>query len=569
MNTRVGEINISGLTFSEAIELINNDLINYHEQPILLNVNGSQQKIYTEDIDLSFDVQSAVRSAVPIISPNTAEAFFQIALNHFQKQNISIPVEFSEEKLSEVVYNFRAIERLQEPDITFVDGVFVVQPGIAGEAITTNSLNALKTHFSLLQRSPLTIYSEPQIPVISDADAQAVADLANEIAQKELILSAGDIQVQEKIGDNPEWLNFELNEDDEMSELALHAYPIYATFGTGLVAGESTGPTYEILLNQDAIESFVTQNVIGQMSNHAENIYLSLDENGEIIVEGFLKDGYALDTEEATKLIVENFNSGVFENELPVSVQSGKIIDNTGLDLGITSTLAVGESDFSHSDANRINNVKVGLSRFQNILIPPGGIFDYAHYIGPIDAAHKFLPGWVIKNRTELKLEYGGGICQTSTTLFRAAFYAGLPILERHPHGYDVSYYRWPAVGLDASVYVPYASLKFENDTPGYILIQQSVNTATHRAYVWIYGTDDGREVNITGPSIYGKYWASSSIETPSTTLATGERKLSHGAVAGFQSDWLRTVTYTDGRESNYTVHSSYSAVPATYLVGE
>ena len=569
MNTRVGEVNISGLTFSETRELINNNLINYFEQPILLNINDSQQEIYANDIDLSFNVKTAVKNAASVISSETPKAFFQLAFNHFQQRNIPMHVEFNEEKLSEVVYDLGSIERLQEPDIRFIDGQFVVVPGVEGDAITDESIAALNIHFSLLQRSPLTIYSKPQTPTVSDADAQVVADMANKIIQKELILRAGNIQIQKKFGENPEWLKFELNEDEEESELALHAYPIYVTFETGLVAGEATGPTYEILLNQDAVESFVTQNVISQMSNHAENIYLTLNENGEIKVEGFLKDGYALDTETATKLIVDNFNSGVFENELPVSIQSGKIIDKTGLNLRIESLLALGESDFAHSDANRINNVQVGLSRFQNILIPPGGVFNYADYIGPIDAAHGFLPGWVIKNRTELKMEYGGGICQTSTTLFRAAFYAGLPILERHPHGYDVSYYRWPAPGLDASVYIPYASLKFENDTPGYILIQQSVNTATNRAYVWIYGTDDGRQVNVTGPNIYGKYWASSSIETPSADLAAGEKNLSHGAVAGLQTDWWRTVSYADGRESKYTVHSSYSAVPATYLVGE
>ena len=569
MNTRVGDVNISGLTYSEAKALVEDNLLNYFEQPILLDINSSREEVYAADIDLTFDVQTAMQEALPEFSMETPKAFFQLAFNHFRNHNVALPVEYNEDMLAGIVYDSGSIERLQEPDLEFVEDQFVVVPGVEGDAITEASMTGLNIHLSLLQRYPLILHSESQTPVVSDADAQAVADLANEIVQKELILRAGNIQVQEKIGENPEWLEFELNENDEQSELALHAFPIYATFGSGLVAGEATGPTYEILLDQEAIESFITQAVISQMSNHAENITLSLDANGEIVVDGFLKDGYALDTENAAKLIVENFNSGIFENELPVSVQAGKIIDNTGMDLGITTTLAVGESDFGHSDANRINNVKVGLSRFQNVLIPPGGVFNYADYIGPIDAAHGFLPGWVIKNRTQNVLEYGGGICQTSTTLFRAAFYAGLPIIERHPHSYDVSYYRWPEVGMDASVYVPYASLKFENDTPGYILIQQAVNTATTRAYVWIYGTDDGRQVNITGPSIYGKYWASSSIEVPSANVAAGQRVLSHGAVAGFQSDWWRTVTYTDGREEGYTVHSSYTAVPATYLVGQ
>lgn len=456
---------------------------------------------------------------------------------------------------------------LTEPSISFIDEAFVVKPGTQGEMVTMDSLNKLTTHFVSLTRTQISLETELTHPTVTDQEAQIVADKANEIIQQKIVLRAGNVYVTEKFADHPEWFNFELTK--EKQENALFNQPIFFKFGMGIVAGESTEPMFSILLDSIELEYFIHKNVVSRLSGHAENIYLKLDDKGNILVEGMLQNGYALNTKEAVELIVDNFDNSVFENELPMSIQEGKIVDNTGLDLKIEELLAVGESDFSHSEPNRVNNIIVGLSHFQNIIIPPRGIFNYADYIGPIDAEHGFLPGWVIKNRTRLAREYGGGICQTSTTLFRAAFYSGLPILERHPHGYDVEYYRWPAPGLDASVYVPYASLRFQNDTPGHILIQQAVNTETNRAYVWIYGTKDGRQISVKGPNIYGKYWASSDVIETTPDSPTGEKKMTHGAVAGLQTDWFRTVTYIDGRVEDYTVHSSYAAVPATYLVGE
>lgn len=98
-------------------------------------------------------------------------------------------------------------------------------------------------------------------------------------------------------------------------------------------------------------------------------------------------------------------------------------------------------------------------------------------------------------DRTETGV--GGGVCQVSTTLFRAFFFAGLPILERHAHSYQVAYYKPP--GLDAAVIQPYKDLKVLNDTPGALWIQASVQEGRLRFH--LFGTKD-REVAWEGPFI-------------------------------------------------------------------
>jgi len=98
----------------------------------------------------------------------------------------------------------------------------------------------------------------------------------------------------------------------------------------------------------------------------------------------------------------------------------------------------------------------------------------------------------------KLVYEYGGGVCQISTTLFRAAVNAGLKITERYPHAFPVRYYN--PQGFDATVYPPHPDLRFINDTPGHILIQENIkgNQLTFE----LFGTLDGREIKIIGPTI-------------------------------------------------------------------
>jgi vancomycin resistance protein YoaR len=110
------------------------------------------------------------------------------------------------------------------------------------------------------------------------------------------------------------------------------------------------------------------------------------------------------------------------------------------------------------------------------------------------------LPELVIKKGTTTP-EYGGGLCQISTTTFRAAVKAGLEITERRNHAYPVKYYN--PQGTDATIYPPHPDLRFKNNTPAYILIQTRIER--NKLYFDFYGSDDGREVVLKGPYAYDK----------------------------------------------------------------
>jgi vancomycin resistance protein YoaR len=225
---------------------------------------------------------------------------------------------------------------------------------------------------------------------------------------------------------------------------------------------------------------------------------------GKVTAFSEAQEGISLNVQDSTATIYDTLNSNPVGSSLKInlSFDTKKPEINYGdvNDLGIKSLIGEGTSNFKGSPKNRIHNVKVGAERFNGLLIKPGEEFSFVKNLGPVDADHGYLPELVIKkNVTEP--EFGGGICQVSTTAFRAAIYSGLKITARKNHAYPVSYYN--PQGMDATVYVPSPDLRFINNTPGYILIQTKVE-GTVLTFDF-YGTDDGRKTTINGPRVIEK----------------------------------------------------------------
>ncbi|MCK4525175.1 MAG: VanW family protein, partial [Candidatus Andersenbacteria bacterium] len=171
-------------------------------------------------------------------------------------------------------------------------------------------------------------------------------------------------------------------------------------------------------------------------------------------------------------------------------------IDN----MGITAILATGESNFYGSPKNRRHNIAVGAGKFNGILVGPEDEFSFNKALGGVGPKEGYLPELVIK-KGETVPEYGGGLCQVSTTTFRAAVKTGLEITERRNHAYPVQYYN--PQGTDATIYPPHPDLRFKNNTPAYILIQTRIEG--NKLFFDFYGSNDKRKVELKGPYIYDK----------------------------------------------------------------
>ena len=265
-----------------------------------------------------------------------------------------------------------------------------------------------------------------------------------------------------------------------------------------------------------------------------------MSENGTVSAFAPSRDGTEIDIEagfSALKNVLASSSGKTLSLSLSLTTIKPRVTSTDADRLGITLFLGEGRTSFAGSPKNRIFNIKRAIEQFQGVLIAPGEEFSFVKQLGEVDGEHGYLPELVIK-RGKTEPEFGGGICQVSTTLFRAALNTGEKITERRNHAYPVSYYK--PYGMDATVYVPKPDFKFINNTPAHILIQVAIEES--ELVFRFYGTPDGRSISIDGPHITAR--------TPD---------------GGMKTVFTQTVTAADGSTLIEDVFKSSYESPSKY----
>lgn len=279
------------------------------------------------------------------------------------------------------------------------------------------------------------------------------------------------------------------------------------------------------------------------------------------------QDGRELDIDKTATLITLALdNQRAKTISLPVNVTKPKIQNADVNSMGIKELVGRGVSNFAGSIENRIYNLSLAASRIDGVLIPPGQEFSFNNTVGDISGASGYKPAYVIKSGRTV-LDDGGGVCQVSTTVFRAALNAGLPVTARTAHAYRVGYYEqgFPP-GLDATVFSPSVDFKFKNDTPTHLLLQAYTDGVT--LYVDLYGTSDGRTTTLTKPVILSQTPALPELRQDDPNLPKGQIKQVDWPAVGANVSFSRTVTKAGQTLIQETFRSNYRPWQAIFLVG-
>lgn len=297
-------------------------------------------------------------------------------------------------------------------------------------------------------------------------------------------------------------------------------------------------------------------------------------ENNRVTTFKKSEDGTQLDVSKAREFMNNTINTAVtqqkthFSYSIPRVVLKPEVTTEQANSFGIVEEIGSGTSLFHHSIPNRVHNVKVAATKVNGILVKPGEEFSFVKYLGDVSKATGYASAYVIQNGRTV-LGDGGGVCQVSTTLFRALLNAGLPITERHAHSYRVGYYEEDSPpGLDATVYYPTVDLKFVNDTGNYILIQSFFDPESFRLTYVLYGKKDGREVTLTKPVISGYAPAPEPLRQDDPSLPKGTEKQVDFAAAGARVIFQRIVKKGGKTIIDESFSSRYSPWRAVFLVG-
>ncbi len=224
----------------------------------------------------------------------------------------------------------------------------------------------------------------------------------------------------------------------------------------------------------------------------------------EVVAMTASQEGYTLKARSFARAVGASMFGDHGLVEIPVSTVAPAVDSNNLGALGITAQLGRGDSNYAGSNYTREVNVSTGVKLLNGTLIPPGGEFDFNRAIGEITADKGYIEADVIAGE-RIARDIGGGICQVSTTVFRAALLAGVPITEWNPHRYRLTNYErdgW-GPGYDASIlqpegdpFQPGNSFKFMNPTSSWMLVE-AFNDGVH-VIVTIYGAPMGYTVELS-----------------------------------------------------------------------
>jgi len=276
------------------------------------------------------------------------------------------------------------------------------------------------------------------------------------------------------------------------------------------------------------------------------------------------QNGWTLDRDKTKQNILKAILSDRHSAEAAYTVTAPARSVQVLAERGVLNHVSVGSSSYKGSPAGRVTNVLVGADKLDNFFVAPGHTFDFAKEVGDISASTGFVKGYVISGGT-LEQEDGGGICQVSTTLFRAMYKAGLPIVERHEHSHRVEYY--DPVGFEATVYAPQKNLRMKNDTGKYLFVQASWNTKAQTLRFDLFGAKPNRVVSIGKPTVTDFKPPASPSYSPDPRVRMGGRRLLDVPVQGMTSTIVRTIKAGDGQVKKDVLKSVYKPWGAVYGV--
>lgn len=513
-NIYVNNFLIGGKAKKEAYNFLENNLNKNNSLNLISST--STYKINEKDLELQYKTKETIEKAF-FIGRN--DNFFKNIVKRInlltEEERIDLEIIYDEVRLENFLASVSA--ELNQPNVpptisienTYGQKTVVVNKGSPGRMVDVQ-MNREKIIECFKNQSfgDTSLAVKTLAKKVSEEEKEEIKNLSQNLLGKSLILKYDD-------------LSWEIGAEEMISFLSF--YSVFDETRLKSWIAEASK-----IINREPKNALLTfeGSIVTQFQPALEGLKVDEEDSLEIIKNGIRK-------------LSENGENRL-EVALAVVKTEPEITTDKVNNLGIKKLIGKGESWFPHSIEGRIHNVDLASSKFHGILIDPGETFSFNQAVGEIDSAHGYQPAYIIKEGRTI-LGDGGGVCQVSTTMFRAALDAGLNITERRAHAYRVSYYEVNSeLGTDATVYSPSPDLKFVNDTPAHILIQRVIDLNNLYLSFEFYGTDDGRKVTMSKSRIWDQVPPPPDVYQDDPTLQTGVVKQvdwsAWGAKAAF--DW-------------------------------
>ncbi len=490
---------------------------NFLQQPVELVYHNQVWRPTAAQLGMSIELDSTLRDALALGRGDTRIESARMVLALWQ-QGAEVPLRITFDQPTMQNYLLQIADEIEQvphnADVRINGTEIAVLPEQWGrQMLVDETLHDLMNRLQSLTPQRIAIRTRALEPPLRDTRAAEVAAETRAMFAEPLVLDTNIVQC------NPachwEW---------SPATLATLIELRHITRANGQPDIEP-GLKHEALEQQVDIiaEAVERQGALPRVAWNGGNLYIT--QSGTT--------GIGLNREQFYARITTAMQGGPRSITLPLTEISPPVIGANLDSLGITAPLGVGMSSFRASEGYRITNIRAGARRMSGILIPPGGSFSFNDVLGPVNGSSGFVQGYaIVQNRTQK--EWGGGLCQVSTTMFRAAFWAGLPITERHGHSFRIGWYEelGEPPGLDASIFTGVTDLQFTNDTDGWMLTEAYVDLNRQQLIIILYGNPDYQRQVAMNHSILNR--------TPpiSKPMYVDDPTLPRGTVR--QTDWAR-----------------------------
>jgi len=487
-------VDMGGLTPREAEDVISASFPYPQNGSVKLKYQDKSWDFTPAGLGLSLDPKASANNAFLIGRDGSYFHKLNTQLTAARSGLLLAPTYIFDERLTASILGQIATQinhSLIEADISIKGVDVTIRSGETGRELDQmETLKKIRTFMEAMQSGPVDLMVKTTEPAVIDVEKTGAIVKSILSAPMTITMPAG-------VGDQPgPW---SIPPETLAGMLSLNRVP------------EGDHSAYQVELDNQLLLPYLNNlaNKTNTLSRNARFVFNDAEHKLDLIDPAVI--GRTLNVSSTIGAIQQKTSAGQHDVTLVFDYQTPAVKDDATTDsLGIKELVRAESTYFYGSTPERVQNIVAAAARFHGLLVAPGETFSMAKGLGDISLDNGYAEALIIYGGRTIK-GVGGGVCQVSTTLFRTAFFAGYPIVERHPHAYRVSYYEKVSgnhidptlAGMDATVYVPVVDFRFTNDTPNWLLMETYVNPEKSSILWKFYSTKDGREVkaDFSGPT--------------------------------------------------------------------
>ena len=473
----VGNVSLGGMAPPEARQTVEDHVMGPLEE---IEFSGPENiSREATDMGVSFNVARTVNQAYAVgREGNVLERLSQRLRASFGGATIPPDIDYRQEKARAEVQEIATQVNHQptEADVKIYGSEVEVSEGRVGyelnPAATMTTIDAAIEDMS----GKVSLQGEVLDPDVTTAEAEAAAEKARGALSK-------PIEIKAQNGES-----WKIQPDK---------------LGPALDVTSQEG-TIDISLNRDELDGLLT-NVYDDLTVKTVEASYGFDSDGDVFVKP-AHFGRQVEEEE----LLDAIQGGIFDGqrEYEVSTTVDKPTYTTAELQAKKPTELLGSYHTNYTATSdktqaRVNNLNTASRAISGTFLAPGEVFSMNDTVSGLTYEEGHV---IVDNATSNAL--GGGLCQVTSTLYNAALYAGLSIVERNPHATQLPYIR---PGMDATVWFgdQYGNgeldMQFKNTTDGYILLQEYVSNDNY-IYAQVYGVPNDVDVRMSSEPVYMGY---------------------------------------------------------------